>query len=129
MMFHHLVTFYLYAFSYMTNTMIGPVIAFIHDISDVLITWTRVWSETKHARLTAYSFIIVIFSWIYTRLLVFPYCIYVSTVKLHVYVSSPYVQPIFGFLLSCLFILHLYWFKLLIGIILNYAVKGEAEDL
>lgn len=55
-------------------------------------------------------------------------CIYVSTMKLEVYSASPYVQPIFGFLLSCLLMLHIYWQYLMIGIILNYANKGVAED-
>lgn len=41
---------------------------------------------------------------------------------------SPYVQPIFGFLLSCLLILHVYWQYLMIGILLTYAKKGVAED-
>ncbi len=55
-------------------------------------------------------------------------CIYVSTIKLEVYGLSPYIQPIFGFLLSCLLMLHIYWQYLMIGIIFNYVEKGVAED-
>ena len=55
-------------------------------------------------------------------------CIYVSTIALNAYAPSPYVQPIFGFLLSCLLMLHIYWQYLMIGIIMNYAKKGVAED-
>ena len=55
-------------------------------------------------------------------------CIYVSTIKLEVYALSPYVQPIFGFLLTCLLCLHIYWQYLMIGILLTYAKKGVAED-
>lgn len=58
MMFHHLVTAYLFAFSYMTNTLIGAVVALIHDFPDILVSWTRVWAETDHKRVTAYSFIV-----------------------------------------------------------------------
>jgi hypothetical protein len=54
--------------------------------------------------------------------------IYVSTIKLEVYAVSPYVQPIFGFLLTCLLILHIYWQYLMLGILLTYAKKGVAED-
>ena len=57
MMFHHLVTAYLFAFSYMTNTLIGAVVALIHDASDVFVSWTRIWAETDYKRVTAYSFI------------------------------------------------------------------------
>ena len=55
-------------------------------------------------------------------------CIYVSTIKLEVYALSPYVQPIFGILLTCLLSLHIYWQYLMIGILLTYAKKGVAED-
>ena len=120
MMFHHLVTFYLYAFSYMTNTLIGAVIALIHDIGDIGVTWTRSWSESNHKYVTAYSFILTLVAWLYTRLTMLPWCIYVATFKLEVYTISPYVQPIFGFLLTCLFCLHIYWFWLCIKIVLNF---------
>ena len=55
-------------------------------------------------------------------------CIYVSTIKLEVYAENPYVQPIFGFLLTCLLCLHIYWQYLMIGILFTYAKKGIAED-
>jgi len=124
MMFHHLVTFYLYGFSYVTNLLIGPVVAFIHDLSDVFITWTRVWSETNIKWMTMHSFYVMICAWIYTRILVFPYVIYVSTVKLEVYGKSPYMQPIFGMLLGSLFLLHIYWLYFLIKILFNYYESG-----
>jgi hypothetical protein len=38
------------------------------------------------------------------------------------------VQPIFGFLLTCLLTLHIYWQYLMIGILFTYAKKGVAED-
>lgn len=129
MMFHHLVTFYLYAFSYMTNTLIGAVIAFIHDIADVGVCWTRIWSESTYKKTTAISFILTLVAWFYTRLTMLPWCIYVATIKLEVYACSPYVQPIFGFLLTCLFCLHIYWFVLCINILISFAESGETEDL
>jgi hypothetical protein len=58
MMFHHLVTAYLYSFSYMTNTLIGAVVAYLHDFTDIFVSWTRVWAETEYSRVTAYSFVI-----------------------------------------------------------------------
>lgn len=129
MMLHHLCTIYLYGFSYMTNCLIGAVVSLIHDIPDVAIAWTRAWAESEYKAVAAYSFIISLIIWLYTRLTMLPWCIYVSTFKLEVFASSPYVQPIFGFLLSCLFILHIYWFILCCRILLNYFDKGVAEDL
>jgi hypothetical protein len=58
MMFHHLVTAYLFLFSHMTNTMIGAVVAYIHDITDILVSFTRVFAESDYKRITAYSFIV-----------------------------------------------------------------------
>lgn len=48
MMFIHIVTSYLFAFSYLTNTLIGGVIAFLHDIADILICFTRIFAETDY---------------------------------------------------------------------------------
>jgi hypothetical protein len=42
---------------------------------------------------------------------------------------SPYLKPIFSFLLSCLFILHVYWFFLCCRILLSFFYTGQAEDL
>jgi hypothetical protein len=86
-----MVTLYLYGFSYMSNTFIGPVVSFIHNWADVVISWTRVWAESEFGRVTAYSFLFGQFVWIYTRLFYFPYLIYVSTFYLDVYTSTPYV--------------------------------------
>jgi ceramide synthetase len=128
MMFHHLVTAYLFAFSYMTNCLIGAVVAFIHDFSDIFVSWTRIWAETEYSRVTAYSFVVAQFVWTYMREYWLFQSILVSTVQLEVYALSPYVQLIFGFLLSCLLVLHIYWQYLMIGILVTYAKKGVAED-
>ena len=128
MMLHHIVTAYLFAFSYMTNTLIGAVVAFLHDFADVFISWTRIWAETEYAAVTAYSFAVAQVVWFYMRVIWLSQCIYVSTMRLEVYAISPYVQPIFGFLLACLLCLHIYWQYVMIGILLTYAKKGVAED-
>jgi hypothetical protein len=128
MMLHHMVTAYLYTFSYMSNTLVGAVVVFLHDSTDVLVSWTRIWAETPHARVTAYSFVSAQVMWTYMRVYWLWQCIYVSTVKLEVYSASSYMQPIFGFLLTCLLVLHIYWQYLMIGILFNYVKKGVAED-
>ena len=47
---------------------------------------------------------------------------------LEVYTKSPWVHPIFGFLLSCLFFMHIYWFILMQKILFTFFTKGVAED-
>lgn len=128
MMFHHFITIYLYTFSYMSNCLIGAVVSLIHDITDIFVSWTRMWAETEYKKTTAYSFVFAQFVWVYCRLYWLFQCIYVSTVKLEVFTASPYVQPIFGILLSGLLLLHIYWLVLMLGILFTYFTKGVADD-
>jgi hypothetical protein len=129
MLLHHLCTIYLYGFSYMTNCLIGGVVSFIHDLPDIPIAWTRAWSESEYKTTTAVSFAFSLVVWLCTRLTALPYIIYVTIFRLELYVKSPYIQPIYGILLSCLFFLHIYWFILCVGILANFFTKGVAEDL
>ena len=129
MMLINLVTLYLYAFSYMTNTMIGAVIAFTHGLADICVSLTRAWAESEYSKVTFYSFLSTIIVWFYTRLIVLPYIIYVATIKLEVYALSPYVQPTFGFLLTCLLCMHIYWFYIFSKMFFNYIYYGSTEDL
>ena len=48
MIFNHMVTLYLYIFSFLANTMIGGMIAYIHDISDIFICLTRIFNEAGY---------------------------------------------------------------------------------
>lgn len=57
MMFHHIVTMYLFIFGYMANIRTGAVVSFLHDITDVTVSWTRVWAETRHKAVAAVSFV------------------------------------------------------------------------
>jgi hypothetical protein len=125
---HHLVTLYLYTFSYMTNTVIGGVIAFLHNVCDIFIGITRIFSETEYRKILTGTFICALTVWFYTKLWVFPQCIYVVTYRVHVYMVSEYLPPIFCFLLSCLLVLHVYWFVLCLGILYKGLFKGIGED-
>lgn len=91
LLLHHLVTIYLYTFSYMTNLMAGPVIALIHDIGDIGLTWTRFLAESRHNKFAGYSFIVTLISWLYTRLIILPHAVYVNTIHQEVYSYSPYL--------------------------------------
>jgi ceramide synthetase len=128
MTLHHLVTVYLYGFSFMSNMMIGGPVAFLHNWADMMNSWTRIWAETVHSKVAGYSFLIAQITWFYTRIYVFPQLIYVSTIKLEINVVSPYIIQIFGLLLWCLYALHIYWFILMQVMLFNFFKKGVAED-
>lgn len=59
MMLHHLLTIYLYGFSYMSNTLIGAVVAFIHNLTDVFISVTRIFAESDYYKIGGILFAIV----------------------------------------------------------------------
>lgn len=80
MMFHHLVTIYLYTFSYLSNTLIGAVVAYIHDIGDVFVCLTRIFAEMPYILPIIISYFTMVLIWFYTRLTIFPYVIYVATI-------------------------------------------------
>ena len=128
-MFHNLAACYLFGFSYISNLQIGIVIVFIHDIADIWVTWTRAWAESEYKKVTVASFSALIIVWCYTRIYLLGECIYISTVKMEVYTVSPYVQPIFGFLLSCLLLLDIYWLFVFMKIAKFFLTCGLCEDL
>jgi len=128
MTLHHAVTVYLFGFSYMGNFVIGGPVTFLHNWADVCISWTRMWGETRFYNSVAlYSFVFSQCIWIYTRLYVFGQLI-VASMTLEVYTHSPYVQPIFGFLLVSLYILHIYWVILMLRIIYKSLIDKKLED-
>ena len=128
MVLHHLVTLYLYGYSYLTHTIIGGVIAVLHDIADIFVTNTRIWSDSKFTWPLRISFVLLLPIWFYTRMLVFPYIIYTIIVT-PVNFASDYIKFYFAFLLSCLCFLHYYWFTLMIKMVINFFTKGIEEDL
>lgn len=76
MILHHLATIYLYGFSYLTHTMIGGVIAILHDIADIFVCFTRIWAESEYKGFTAATFSFTLIVWFYTRIYVFSIIIY-----------------------------------------------------
>ena len=123
MLLHHLVTVFLFSFSYLSNQMIGGPVTFLHNWADVTTSFTRIWSDTHYFKPIALpSFIFTVMVWFYSRLFVFATLIY-SYLSIDFYVQSPIMQPIFGFLLSCLYVLHVYWFSLFMKMIAGAIFK------
>ena len=75
----------------MGNYTVGAPVTFLHNWSDVAISWTRMWGETKYYKtLALYSFILSQFVWIYTRLYVFSQII-VSFLSIEVFTVNAYI--------------------------------------
>lgn len=128
MALHHGVTVYLFGFSYMGNFIIGGPVTFLHNWADICISWSRMWGETIYYNgLAKYSFVLSQFVWIYSRIYVFGKLIIVC-MSVEVFVVSSWLQPTFGFLLGCLYILHIYWVVLMLKIILRAFFENKLED-
>ena len=82
MFVHHIVTVFLYAFSYLCNlTVAGSIIMYLHDIADIFTSGVQCFTETTLDRLSVFSAIGMTLSWFYTRILVFPFVIYYTGIQ------------------------------------------------
>merc|ERR1712086_741640 len=128
MSLHHCVTIYLVGGSYLNNIWeIGATILFIHDIADIFVALIRGSSETKVLPLKIMGGVTCLSSWIYTRILVFPWVIY-TLYHTELQIGSRLIMPFWITGLSSLFLLHLWWLKLLLTVLFNFAKTGKTED-
>lgn len=129
MSLHHIATLALYfTMVYGNNLGVGCVIAYLHDIADIMQTATKVAVSTKFETLPVVCFVLVLTSWFWTRLYVFPQIIY--RIMTDEFDDSIWLWArLNGVFLSVLLSLHIYWFCLLILIGLHKARTGKAEDI
>ncbi len=128
MMLHHIITMFLYGFSFMMNmTLAGAVVMYLHDIADIFTQYVRCFCETTYSTLTLFNALGMTATWFYTRILILPYIIYASRI------TQPDIFHGMGFFtlnflnihLCILFVLHVYWFGLLIKAISKFAMGGK----
>ena len=124
---HHLCTLYLFGGCYLCNYWeIGGVIAYLHDIADVTTNFVKFLADTNYTNATVVLFVTHMVIWFWTRNLVLPYLIYyiLITEMPVVYSITGFVIPFFGYLLSCMCMLHYYWFSLFVLMIAKFAGTG-----
>eukprot|EP00347_Sterkiella_histriomuscorum_P004735 403359308 len=131
MFLHHCVTLVLYGGSYMVGmTDAGSVIMFLHDWADVFTSFVRCFTETTITSISVVSAIGMTLSWFYTRIIVFPAIIYYTCFQRDIYNGAGFIADKFlGSFLVILFILHCYWFVILLKSIQKFVKVGKAEDL
>lgn len=130
MMLHHLICIFLYGGGYLMNILHpASIVAFLHDSSDFFIAFAKVLGETNFDKTNIVVYMAHLASWGYNRLVYFPVMIY----EIHVYSSitdwNRFCVFNFTFMLSCLCLLHYYWYALFLKILYRYATKGTREDL
>lgn len=125
---HHIVAIYLFGGCYLFNAWeIGGVIALLHDIADVTTGIVKCLIETRFSSAAAVFFVTHMAIWFYTRNMILPYCIYMIWIT-PVEFGSSIVMPTFCYLLSCMLMLHCYWFMLFCKLLKKYAISGSTED-
>lgn len=131
MFLHHVVTLVLYGGSYLVNmTDAGSVIMFLHDWADIFTSFVRCFTETTLTTLSVLSAVGMTLSWFYTRIVVLPFIIYNACFITDIYKGAGFIADKFlGSFLVILFILHVYWFIILLKSIQKFVKVGKAEDL
>ncbi|KAJ4972821.1 hypothetical protein NE237_005995 [Protea cynaroides] len=121
-MAHHLATVILIVMSYILRfARAGSIILALHDASDVYLEIAKMSKYSGLEKLSSFSFILFVLSWIILRLIYFPFWILWSTSyevlqtldKEKHKVYGPIYYYVLNTLLFCLLVLHIYWWILI----------------
>ncbi|KAJ4973597.1 hypothetical protein NE237_006771 [Protea cynaroides] len=121
-MTHHLATVVLIVMSYIVRlARAGSIILALHDASDVYMEIAKMSKYSGFEKLSSFSFVLFVFSWIILRLIYFPFWILWSTSyevlqtldKEAHKVYGPIYYYVLNTLLFCLLVLHIYWWILI----------------
>lgn len=138
MLFHHVVSVILLMGYMLPNGhVLGSFLAVIHDVSDCFINLGRIFQPTKHFKTTALGLVGCTVTWLYTRIILLPYSIWLVESPSNLAGLSKlehgdtivwYVHSM-CFFLTCLFLLHFYWFILIIQMIWHMITKKQIVDM
>jgi hypothetical protein len=133
MLVHHVVTITLILLIFKYNILfIGTLVTTIHNLSDIFLHGARITSHLQYETLTIVNAILLFFSWIYSRLYIFPLFVIYSTINdthhLVEYYHTYYTYYIMNSALITLFALHIFWFRLLCLSISRKLRGNKLED-
>jgi len=122
MLLHHIATLILTGGMMANNALrVGVVIAWVHDIADVPISFSQLLSNLRLGNVTAVTFLSAVVIWFYTRLIVFPWLTW-TTYQYYILPASfdasfKAIPQIKLFLLCMLIVLHVFWFVLFVKLL------------
>ena len=126
---HHIIAVFMCAGAYMLNIWETAIlIAFIHDIAEVITTLVKTLSETHFHNASASMFIYLMITWCYTRVFVFSQFVYYLGTKNDLDFRSPIIYPFMMFLLSSLLVLQIHWQILFFRLLWDFIKSGYNED-
>jgi hypothetical protein len=114
MALHHVCAIYLYCGCYLLNGWeFGQTVALLHDIADIFVNSSRMFSESRFKHAAVISFVMLLGSWFWTRVFNLPFMI--MTLANYEQPKSqelfdPFVRYFVCWLLFCMWMLHCSWF-------------------
>jgi hypothetical protein len=132
MLLHHVVTLFLVSFSYLLNYVrVGSLVLFLHGATDIFIYASKVLVDAGSVRIITVSYFSLVVSYAWFRIYVFPMYVMRSAwiESLQEAAMELNAWGFLNFALCVLFILHVYWFSLVIKIGVNFRRTGEARDM
>ncbi|XP_028168061.1 ceramide synthase 6-like, partial [Ostrinia furnacalis] len=129
MFVHHVATIALLSFSWVCNLhRIGTLVLWCHDLPDIFVESVKAAKYAKYQKLCDALFLVLIVSWLATRVGIFPFYIIRSTL-----IRAPQLVPmfpayyIFNTLLVLLQLLHVVWTWLILLMAYNTIKAGQME--
>lgn len=133
MLLHHLVTLFCLVFSYVVNYVrIGSLVLLLHGMTDVVIYFSKAVVDTTLTSISKLSYVILLISYGWLRVYVFPmYVMHSAWVESRqsVAMSDLYGWRFFNFMLCILYMLHVYWFGLIMKIGVHLIRTGQPSDM
>jgi len=125
MLLHHVATSILIGLSYAVGGLrIGAVILVTQDLCDVIFEFGKLFVYTKNKIIADAIFVVMICTWVYTRLYLFPF----QCLPIAYWPSSPNPVPlhnVFKVLLAVIAVLNYFWFYLMIKVLFRRVIFGD----
>jgi len=132
MVLHHLLTIFLISFSYLNNYIrVGTLVLLTHDFSDIFSYLIKTTMDSQRKNLIIFSYICLLLSWGFERIIIFPVVIIYSTlIESLKYAPSDYLYgwEFFNGFLLCLYCLHIYWYRSFIRLGIRFLNDGIMQD-
>lgn len=107
---------------------VGTLVLVVHDVCDIFINLSRCLNAARLEKTTVLSFGLLLCSWIYFRLWVFPLQIIWSTL-FQAYAVMIFQGYLFCNIMLCsLVVLHVFWLYMFVRMIQGYVRKGKYDD-
>lgn len=134
MLLHHFVTVSLVGLSFVCDFMrLGSLVILTHGVTDVSIYASKLFVDTPYTSLIMATYGSLVVSFFYFRLYVFPFCILKSSwvdAKKHLSpLETEVAWPFFNGFLSILYLLHVYWYCLVLRSGFILFKTGQAKDM